>query len=74
MDVIGLGLYSSPMGGFLFDCFFKKKWSLLKFLYFKWLAAILTDGVIWLTATYSAASFDWLLNYAADIDDWPLYY
>jgi hypothetical protein len=33
MDVIGLGKYSSPMGSFVFDCFFKNKWSLLKFLY-----------------------------------------
>ncbi len=41
--------------------------------YFKWLAAILIDGAIWLTATYSAASFDSPLNYAADIDDWPQY-
>ncbi len=67
------------MGGFLFDCFFKNRWSLLKFLYlirrcFKLLAGILTDGSIWLTATYSAASFHWPLNYAADIDDWLLYY
>jgi hypothetical protein len=27
--------------------------------YFKWVAAILTDGAICLTTTYSAASFDW---------------
>ncbi len=53
------------MGGFLFDCFFKNIWSLLKFLYltrryFKWLAAIICNGEIWRTATYLAASFDWL--------------
>ncbi len=56
MDIIGLGKYSSPMGGFMFDCSFKGKESLSKCLlltcsYSKCLATTICSGKIWLSAT-----------------------
>jgi hypothetical protein len=69
------------MGGFLFDCFFKNKWSLLKFLYltrhyFKCLAAILTDGAIFFLTDCNLFSGEfWLAaTYSAASFDLLLYY